>query len=181
MTTMTTFNAGNRFHALFLESKHHIQKSRANFVWYRHNDDVQKPRPARVGTCMARAHICEHQLLLSNFTNEPKFPSTSHDKKTHPSGSKTFANVRYISKFDTHICRSQFARKTPVGCQEGTRYHPRAGNLVSMPHSSPIIFPTGMWPCIGMIVSTKLGSVHIKTIDPFNFRQLVSPINSWDL
>lgn len=121
----------------------------------------KKERPARVGTRMARAHICEHQLLLSNFTNEPKFPSTSHDpKKTHPSGSKTFANVRCISKFDAHMCRNQLARKTPVGCQEGKRYHPRAGNVVSMPHSSPVIFPTGMWPCVGMIVVTHLGSMH---------------------
>ena len=121
---------------------------------------------------MARAHICEHQLVLSNFTNEPRFPSTSHDQKTHPSGSKTLANIHYISKFDAHMCCCQLARKTPVGS--------RRANVTI--HAQGIFFPS-MWPCVGMIVITELGAVHQKNPPPTSIankqlRLVVGPLSA---
>ena len=68
----------------------------------------KKERPARIGTRMARAHICEHQLLLSNFTNEPNFPSTSHDQKKgiHPDRKRSQTYAVFQSSTPTCVATS---------------------------------------------------------------------------
>lgn len=148
---MTTCNAGNRFHALFLESKHHIQKSRVNLVGKGTLMMSKKyVLPELAHAWRRRISVNINCCCQISPTNLSFLPHHMIKKRIHPDR-KTFANVRYISKFDAQICRSQLARKTPVGCKEGKLYHPCARNLVSMPHSSPVIFPIGMWPCIGMI------------------------------